>query len=638
MATFKACPRKWYIQKILQIKDTKGQSPATVRGQAVHYALEQYAQHRILPQVSLVEWFETAPAYNADFERGGRVYANPTRDELREQSVNIANAMLLHVNPDDPGQVELEFSLDTTEDLPPVLGFIDVYHPKQGVIRDWKVRSNAKKYGLKSDELAQDIQMNVYARVYFQDHPEATQCVVEHVYADPNTLANFAVQATIQREENEKYWENLLDIIDLMMLCSKAEEEEIPTVNESCGQYGGCSYRDRCFPPNIFAGFEDMTTSDQALERLRQVRAEGGLGVNPPAPAMPNLHTRFALLSLEALNALCGLWYQQRESTGVDVDMRGRPATQQCAFLTTTAARCGWTLEQLEPLFTQMNELYPHKEVDEPKPMTVRSVPLDEDTARAVTKKRNGLRTPMRKYLVDKFKVHGMRSWIADDRETPLTAEYAQMQVYCRANNCAEATQGRLLTTLVAELEARGATAENYIELLERPRQERLKTGAMPVNVTEIPVASWEDVFLMLTTTACRRVPAEYASQIDLLLKKHFIAEHPQQPEYYYVTSPGEWNALMEMRTKQMHEAAQHVAEVAEREAEPVQNTYYIEHTGLATGEDVSQFLAEAIREVQQPRPDRKTQLWAQAQEIMRQQKSLSDELAVVMSELGVLP
>lgn len=633
LATFKGCPRKWYIQKVLQIKDSQGHTPATIRGQAVHYALEQYALHGRLPEVTLPEWFDTAPPYLAEFERGGRVYKTPTISDLTEQCRNIANAMLLHVNPDSPGQVEVEFKLDTAEGLPPVLGFIDVYDPERSLIRDWKVRVNAKKYGLNPAELAKDIQMNVYARKYFQEHPDAPTCTVEHVYADPNNLSNFAVQAVIERAENDEYWKNLLDIIDLMMLCSQSEEEEIPKVSESCSQYGGCSFRDRCFPPNVFQGFEDMTTNEQALETLRAKRNEGTLGVNPPGPPMPNLHTRLALLSGEALNHLCGLWYQQKEATGVETDMRGRAATQQCAFLTQTAQRRGWTLEALEPELAKLDAMYPVKEVQEPKPLRVRETPKDEDTARAVSRKRNGLKTPLRVHLLEHYRTGGMRSWIADDPVTPLTQEYAQVQVWCRANNATRTAQPVLLSAICAELEARGATPENFVELLERPRRERMQTGAMPVNVEHIPVAAWEDVFLTLTTTACRRVAPEYAAQADFLVKQGFIAAHPEQPEYYYVTAPGEWNALKEKREA---EAAAALAEQENREAQVAREEEATAMREAETKGAYTEAMTEHFSEEQakiSAMVDAKAELLALAQQLARQQEMINDAL----KRLGIL-
>jgi len=624
LATFKGCPRRWFLQKVLQIKDIQGQTPATIRGQAVHYALEQYALHNRLPEASLPEWFDTAPRYNAEFERGGRVYKTPTVPELMEQCRNIANAMLLHVNPDRPGQVEVEFKLETAEGLPPVLGFIDVFDPERGLIRDWKVRSNAKKYGLNPAELAKDIQMNVYARKYFVECPDATTCTVEHVYADPNNLSNFVVQATIDRAENDEYWENLLDIIDLMMLCSQSEEEEIPRVSASCEQYGGCSYKDRCFPPSVFQGFEEMTTTEQALEALRAKRNEGTLGINPPGPPMPNLHTRLAIMSAEALNHLCGLWYQQREVTGVETDMRGRDTTQQCAFLTQIAQRRGWTLEALEPELAKLDLLYPFKEVQENKPLRVRETPRDEDTSKAVGKKRNGLKTPIRAHLLEHYKVAGMRSWIADDTETPRTQEYAQVQVWCRANKVQETSQTVLLGAITNELEARGATPDNFVELLNRPRRERGKTGAMPVNVDNIPVAAWEDVFLQLTSTACRRVAPEYAAQAEYLVQQGFIAVHPQQPEYYYVTAPGEWQALKEKRDAEaMERIKEELRQEEAREKAAAKGAYT---------QDMTEQFSEAQAQISE-QADAKTELLALAQQTARHLEMINAALA----RLGVL-
>lgn len=183
----------------------------------------------------------------------------------------------------------------------------------------------------------------------------------------------------------------------------------------------------------------------------------------------------------------------------------------------------------------------------------------------------------------------------------------------------------------------------------------------MPVNVEDIPVASWEDVFLTLTTTACRRVAPEYAAQVDFLLEQGLIAAHPQQPEYYYVTAAAEWNALKEKREaeaaewnalkeKREAEAAEmisalHVttedpqAEATTEVAQEVETVIYVDYPNLST-EGVVAGVAAGVSKIQNAERahERKAQLWAQAQEIVRQQKSLNEDLVAIFAEMSKLP
>lgn len=130
--THERSPRRWALEKLVRLPTCD--SPYTAIGKQIHDDIEQHLKgERELEDMS------------------------PHAQRLLELWREMPHGH-------DITGVETEISIKIAEDLPPFKGFIDVYGP--GFILDHKT-SGSKRYFLKPDTLATDIQMMVYAYWYF---------------------------------------------------------------------------------------------------------------------------------------------------------------------------------------------------------------------------------------------------------------------------------------------------------------------------------------------------------------------------------------------------------------------------------------------------------------------------------------
>ena len=146
-------PRRWVLEKVLKLPTCS--SPATELGSMVHDEFEKYGRGEEYDTESLP----------------GRLW-----DKYLEVSAGGKFA------PQDTTQFETELRMQTSEDLPPFLGYVDSYTPSKTapVILDYKT-SGSKKYFLTEDELLYDPQMVVYAYWALQQNPTANLIYLAHV-------------------------------------------------------------------------------------------------------------------------------------------------------------------------------------------------------------------------------------------------------------------------------------------------------------------------------------------------------------------------------------------------------------------------------------------------------------------------
>jgi CRISPR/Cas system-associated exonuclease Cas4 (RecB family) len=267
ITTFRDCPRKWYLNKIVGLASPG--SSATELGSQVHAALEAYLR--------------------------GDTDVIGTEDEIGE----IARTGTEHL-PKRGDHLEIELSLE--ENMPlsdaPVLvkGFVDLIDHSKDEIIDHKTSGN-KRYTKTQRELKVNVQLMMYAEAYFQRYPDKEKVTLTHIYYGTRSRWSKRVSVTVTREHVASEWAKIKDTIHEMITASCAPDaSEVHAEYDSCSKYGGCPFKGACFrahdqrpkgedpaPPNEETN--KMSTTNMSREqRLAMLRGEDTMS-NTPAPA-----------------------------------------------------------------------------------------------------------------------------------------------------------------------------------------------------------------------------------------------------------------------------------------------------------------------------------------------------------------
>lgn len=237
ITTFRDCPRKWYLQKIVKLPSPA--TAATELGSRVHEELEHWLRER-----------------------------RPFSDSL-EGYIAASGAPLL------PQDNRVYIELNIAESLPikdspvPVLGFIDALYPDSRLILDHKTSSN-KRYTKTARELAYNVQLMLYAYAWLthNDEPEVT---VSHVYYGTRGARwSHRVDATCSREHVVAQWAKIKKTIIEMQRTATAPTAAAVTPNyQACEKYGGCPYVAECFNADKHTPHEEGTmTPDERMRAL----------------------------------------------------------------------------------------------------------------------------------------------------------------------------------------------------------------------------------------------------------------------------------------------------------------------------------------------------------------------------------
>lgn len=254
--TFRDCPRKWYLQKVVKLPSPS--TAATELGGQVHAELEAWL-------------------------RDGKEFSATLAGEIAKSGA--------HLVPTDR-HVEIELSL--AERIPisdspvKVVGFIDALYPYEpAMILDHKTSSN-KRYTKTARELAHDVQLTLYAKAYLDHAPDVDEVTLTHVYYGTRGAPwSKRVDAQVTRDHVETQWAQIRATIEEMIEVSHAQSAaDAPPSYDSCDKYGGCPYAGECFhadkqrPPQTE---NNETENDMTpAERLAQL----GLA-EPTAPKTP---------------------------------------------------------------------------------------------------------------------------------------------------------------------------------------------------------------------------------------------------------------------------------------------------------------------------------------------------------------
>lgn len=242
--TFRDCPRKWYLQKIVKLPSPS--TAATELGGQVHAELEAW----------LRDGTEFSATLAGEIAKSG-AHLVPT-DRPVEIELSLADRIPIH---DSPVKV---------------VGFIDALYPYEPAqVLDHKTSSN-KRYTKTARELAHDVQLTLYAKAYLDHAPDVDEVTLTHVYYGTKGAAwSKRVDAQVTRAHVETQWAQIKGTIEQMIEVSRARNAaEAPPNYDSCDKYGGCPYAGECFhadkqrPPQQNNETENDMTPDERLKAL----------------------------------------------------------------------------------------------------------------------------------------------------------------------------------------------------------------------------------------------------------------------------------------------------------------------------------------------------------------------------------
>ncbi len=293
ISTFRDCPRKWWIEKVLGIKVPASQSQQF--GSKVHEQLEHFVLNKIkvtsmmAEAVELIKYIPDKTKFKLVVEpcvvlggtvkqaaKGGRATSTPT-----------------------PG----------SDWLVPVLGFIDlaalaIQDPSRAEVIDWKT---TKSFGWMPtiEELKTNPQTVIYCQALFESDSQIKKIRFLLAY----TLKGYTPESRtvfIEVSRDDKWFKESLanikeDVLDMYEYARdyKKLEEVFPDLT-ACGNYGGCPHKHLCpeLKRNIKKGvdmgiFDEKTGAqpakvDAAVAAAQVAGGVLGEGLNPPplnAPA-----------------------------------------------------------------------------------------------------------------------------------------------------------------------------------------------------------------------------------------------------------------------------------------------------------------------------------------------------------------
>lgn len=268
IALHSRCQRRWYFEKVLRLVEESGDAAAL--GTWVHKGLDAHYKG---------EPFE-APPY----------------------VLKYVNAALTLTPPNGP-QIESEAHIHGTGFMVagvPFKGFIDLLsHADADHIRiiDLKTRGSFDR-NLSPDELARDVQLNIYAK-YALDRFDPLDVEVTHAYVQtepkkhddeyfiPKTASS---SVTVSPAEIEDVFQGVVtpSVEALKVTVGAQSYKDVPFNKGDCYSFNRpCPHISKCFPSaasRLVAGFADESTTMSLADRLTATAPTAASIVPPDAP------------------------------------------------------------------------------------------------------------------------------------------------------------------------------------------------------------------------------------------------------------------------------------------------------------------------------------------------------------------
>ena len=252
LKTHRACPRKWYLEKIEGRATPPGK--AARLGVAIHSAIENYFKKGQPIPVDLVGRDKEV------FPGAGRIATAIVPE--------ILSAM-------DSPQSEVEFNLPFVDGLT-LKGVIDLITP--GHIGDIKTTSDINRYGLSEMEAELDSQANLYLWAAHQGAvPKANTFSFFYVQTRGGHKTK-TVTVTLTDDDVTRRVAHLKEQAKLIQIHAESDRTDVPANINSCGDYGGCPHRTTCMMDGVFTPKNErenaMASFIEMLAAKRKAAAE----------------------------------------------------------------------------------------------------------------------------------------------------------------------------------------------------------------------------------------------------------------------------------------------------------------------------------------------------------------------------
>jgi len=251
------CPRRWYYQYIEKLP-TPPPSKALAYGSLIHEQIEGQIQGSNTPDRDLI--------------------AEPLH--LYKQAIPYLQHLwrLYHAG---WLLVEEEIRIETPSGVP-IIGRADVV--SVGRVVDHKTTSD-KKYILKPEELAQDLQANVYVYWYHQQHlqklfgldedyKQKETTVFVHHYLNKKDSRASRVETPMPRAENKKYVEEkVFPTVQKIVDAACLDHSNVLFNKKDCWSYGQrCPFFDRCQKGQ--SKEEALRMNESLREKLNRIKKQ----------------------------------------------------------------------------------------------------------------------------------------------------------------------------------------------------------------------------------------------------------------------------------------------------------------------------------------------------------------------------
>lgn len=262
----RACRQAWWQTAVAQTA-TKG-SAAMSFGSLAHRQLELWWRHGIAPTYPLVK--AALPVLEQLFATLGVVPAFRAADSASRAEWNFKVLVL-------------GWQYGGTSDLVLITPSGEIW------VVDYKTTADAFRFGLTSQQLANDTQLGVYAWQAIQTFaPDVAGVHVAHLQLQrvdaqgrPHGHRDYEpfvalVQAWMPRERAQAIWAGVEETVRVMQADAVAAAADVPGNLEHCSAFGGCQFRARCLHHARAAAAPSMEPPMQPINPF-----------NPPPPLPP---------------------------------------------------------------------------------------------------------------------------------------------------------------------------------------------------------------------------------------------------------------------------------------------------------------------------------------------------------------
>lgn len=274
---YQSCPRRWYADKVLGVREESG--VATDEGTRIHEGQERYYLEGVIPSHPSAQLLVDHPELP---KRTDRILIEHPRSYLLD--LYVAEVML-------KGRADLLWERS----------------PQDVVIIDWKSTSNFR-YAKTPEELATDVQLNIYAQYVFKECPKAETTQFAHAYIRTKgaPASKLVWSPAVDREHVGRQVEAIKATVEQMKeSAAKTSADEVPAVpgyntcrafNKLCPFAAQCSAYRTADPyagltsltPPPETGAVTMSLAQKLLSMSAASSTEAPIAVNPPDASTPS--------------------------------------------------------------------------------------------------------------------------------------------------------------------------------------------------------------------------------------------------------------------------------------------------------------------------------------------------------------